>query len=174
MTDQIQPGNTNGHGSYEHQDLKVSGIVYFLVSLIIVTVICMFGLQAFYYFLEHHERSTQEPVNPLVKKVPEDTRSVAAGYPEAAFPNPRLEINERGQLDDILARQDQALYSYGWVDEKAGTVRIPIDRAMDLLVERGLPVLPQGAKNESSGAAAQNNQRANAARAVKGTKGTKK
>jgi hypothetical protein len=31
------------------------------------------------------------------------------------------------------------LSSYGWVDREAGIVRIPIDRAMDLLAERGLP-----------------------------------
>jgi len=36
------------------------------------------------------------------------------------------------------------LYSYGWVDEKAGTVHIPIERAMDLIVQRGLPVRGSG------------------------------
>ena len=30
------------------------------------------------------------------------------------------------------------LHSYGWVDQQAGIVRIPIDRAMTLLTERGL------------------------------------
>jgi hypothetical protein len=35
------------------------------------------------------------------------------------------------------------------VDEKAGTVHIPIEHAMDLLVQRGLPVRPQGADSES-------------------------
>ena len=46
--------------------------------------------------------------------------------------------------------EEKTLYSYGWVDEKAGTVRIPIERAMDLLVQRGLPVRPQGAADDSS------------------------
>jgi hypothetical protein len=35
------------------------------------------------------------------------------------------------------------------VDQKAGTVRIPIERAMDLLAQRGLPVRPEGATDES-------------------------
>ena len=39
---------------------------------------------------------------------------------------------------------EKELYSYGWVDEKAGTVHIPIERAMDLIAQRGLPVRGQG------------------------------
>jgi hypothetical protein len=82
-------------------------------------------------------------VNPLVTNVPTDTRHVAPGYPQAAFPNPKLEEDERGQLNGIRLEEEKTLYSYGWVDEKAGTLRIPIDRAMDLLVQRGLPVRAQ-------------------------------
>jgi hypothetical protein len=49
--------------------------------------------------------------------------------------------------------EEKSLYSYGWVDEKAGIVRIPIERAMDLLVQRGLPVRPQGADEVGKGTA---------------------
>ena len=37
-------------------------------------------------------------------------------------------------------REDELLGSYGWVDRNAGVVRIPIDQAKRLLLERGLPV----------------------------------
>ena len=40
-------------------------------------------------------------------------------------------------------QEEQTLNSYGWVDQQAGVVRIPIDRAMDLLAQRGLPTRPQ-------------------------------
>ena len=83
-------------------------------------------------------------MNPLVTNVPEDTRHIAPGYPQGTFPNPKLEEDERGQLNGIRMNEEKTLYSYGWVDEKAVTVRIPIERAMDLLVQRGLPVRPQG------------------------------
>ena len=40
-------------------------------------------------------------------------------------------------------QEEQTLHSYGWVDQPAGVVRIPIDRAMELLAQRGLPTRPQ-------------------------------
>ena len=138
------------HGSYEHQDLQVTGILYFLLALVVVTVICLFGLKGLYAFLDHREKLSQPAVNPLVTNVPEDTRHIAPGYPQGAFPNPKLEEDERGQLNDIRVKEERTLYSYGWVDEKAGTVRIPIERAMDLIVQRGLPVRGQGGTAEAS------------------------
>jgi hypothetical protein len=55
-------------------------------------------------------------------------------------PGPRLQVNAPKDLADYLSQQQHALDTYGWVDQKAGVVRIPIDRAMDLLVQKGLPV----------------------------------
>ncbi|HZW81361.1 MAG TPA: hypothetical protein VFF50_12885 [Candidatus Deferrimicrobiaceae bacterium] len=150
-------GNSNSeeHESYEHQDLRPAGILYFLLTLVVVTVLCMFGLKGLYAFLDHRERASESVVNPLVKNVPEDTRHIPPGYPQTAFPSPRLEVDERGQLNGIRLEQDEALYSYGWVDEKAGMVHIPIERAMDLLAQRGLPVRPQGEANEMATAQAE-------------------
>jgi len=173
MSDDIHHPES-GNGRYEHQDLQTSGIVYFLLSLALVTIVCMFGLDGLYHYLDRRERASQEPVNPLVRNVPEETRVVPPGYPQTAFPNPRLEVDERGQLSGFLTKQDDALYSYGWVDEKAGIVRIPIDRAMDLLVQRGLPVLPTGESSQSASSAAENRQSAHAAQGMSGAKGTKK
>jgi len=93
----------------------------------------------------------QPALNPLVTDVPTDTRHVAPGYPQG-FPNPKLEEDERGQLNGIRLEEEKTLYSYGWVDEKAGTLRIPIDRAMDLLVQRGLPVRAQNMASDTPSA----------------------
>jgi hypothetical protein len=51
-----------------------------------------------------------------------------------------LQIHPAHYLEQLRQGEDEKLNSYGWVDQKAGTVRIPIDRAMDLLIEKGLPV----------------------------------
>src|SRR3984957_16280458 len=150
MSDEFKHENTTRHESFEHQDLKPAGIVYFFLTLVVVTALCMFGLKGLYAYLDHREKASQPEVNPLVAKVPEDTRNVAPGYPQTAFPSPKLEEDERGQLNGIRMEEEKTLYSYGWVDEEAGTVHIPIERAMDLLVQRGLPVRPQGAANDSS------------------------
>ncbi|MFZ1006886.1 MAG: hypothetical protein WAN65_08625 [Candidatus Sulfotelmatobacter sp.] len=144
MSDETKHGNAAGNGGFEHQDLAPGGILYFLLALGIATALCMFGLRGLYAFLDHHEKMSQPGVNPLVTNIPEDTRHVAPGYPQQTFPSPKLEEDERGQLNGIRLNEEKTLYSYGWVDEKAGTVRIPIERAMDLIVQRGLPVRPQG------------------------------
>jgi len=41
-------------------------------------------------------------------------------------------------MEELRAREDAILGSYGWVDRQAGIGRIPIDRAVDLLLEKGL------------------------------------
>lgn len=150
MSDDIKHDSANGHGSFEHQDLQVAGIVYFLIALIVVTVLCLFGIRGLYEFLERRDKAEQPPVNPLVTNVPSDTLHVVPGYPQSAFPSPKLEEDERGQLNGILLNEEKTLYSYGWVDQKAGTVRIPIERAMELLAQRGLPVRPENAVGKSA------------------------
>ena len=51
---------------------------------------------------------------------------------------PRLQIDEQGDLKAMREAEEDQLATYGWIDRRAGIVRIPIDRAMALLVERGL------------------------------------
>jgi hypothetical protein len=152
MSDEIKHENTTGHGSFERQDLQPSGILYFLLTIVVGIVICVVLLKGLFAVLDRREKAEQPPVNPLVTNVQEDTRHIAPGYPRSAFPNPKLEEDERGQLNGILLTEDQTLESYGWIDEKSGTVHIPIDLAMDLLVQRGLPVRGQGAANPADAA----------------------
>jgi hypothetical protein len=171
MSDQNKPGNPE-HGSFEPQDLKAAGIVYFLLTLGVVTILCMAGLRGLYTFLDKREKASQPSVSPLVTNVPEDTRHVAPGYPQNVFPSPKLEEDERGQLNGIKLQQDDVLYSYGWVDQQAGTIHIPIERAMDLMVQRGLPVRAQGGSADSGIDTAPNNQKA--APAMGPNKGKKK
>ena len=56
MTDQIKHEQQTEHGGYERQDLQVSGILYFLLTIVIVTAACLLGLRGVYAFLDHRER----------------------------------------------------------------------------------------------------------------------
>jgi hypothetical protein len=59
------------------------------------------------------------------------------------FPQPRLETNERIELNGFRLAEEQQLHSYGWVDKDAGVVHIPIETAMQMLVQHGLPTTPR-------------------------------
>jgi hypothetical protein len=53
-------------------------------------------------------------------------------------PEPRLEVSPQQDLRQMRAAEMALLHSYGWVDRQAGIVRIPIERAIDILAARGL------------------------------------
>lgn len=54
-------------------------------------------------------------------------------------PQPRLQVSDILDMQEMRAAEEKVLNSYGWVDKGSGTVRLPIDRAMDILAQRGLP-----------------------------------
>lgn len=65
--------------------------------------------------------------------------------PLERFPKPNLQIDDdHAERLALYAAQNEQLNSYGWVDRSNGIVRIPIDRAMDLLAQRGLPARTNG------------------------------
>ncbi len=53
---------------------------------------------------------------------------------------PRLQLSPPADMEAFRTREEAELHSYGWVDKTAGVVRIPIDRAMNLVLQKGLPV----------------------------------
>ncbi len=59
--------------------------------------------------------------------------------PLQRFPAPNLQLRPHEDLLALTARQEKELTTYGWLDRTAGVVRLPIARAMDLVVQRGLP-----------------------------------
>ena len=75
-------------------------------------------------------------------QVQTDTRSIQAEQIKV-FPEPRLEDNERTEINDTRYAEEQRLNSSGWVDQNAGVAHIPIERAMQLTAQRGLPTMPQ-------------------------------
>jgi hypothetical protein len=159
----------NGHGDFERRDITVAGVIYFLVGLIVFCLICHFIVTGLYDHLDKQSQAQQTPISPLSTSTGKDTRHLppafktdAEGtdyekYLEASFPAPQLEIDERNQLNNVRLNEEDTLATYGYVDKSAGVVRIPIERAMDLIVQRGLPTRAQGAASGAN-AAAENSQ----------------
>jgi hypothetical protein len=56
------------------------------------------------------------------------------------FPSPHLQVNPSEDLKTFRAGEQAELNSYGWVNRTEGVVRVPIERAIEMLLERGLPV----------------------------------
>jgi hypothetical protein len=155
MSDEVHSANSPGNGDYERSDIGVAPVLYFLGGLAVAGLLVYFLTAAIYSYLEKRSQAEQAPVSPLVTNAPADTRKLPADYKDYLkqnFPSPQLEIDERGQLDKIRIDEAQKLSSYDWVDQKAGTVRIPIDRAMDLIAQRGLPVRAQGTTGQAPAA----------------------
>ena len=137
------PQNENEEVEFERQDLSPKVVFAFFTGLAISGVIITLILLGMYHFLDSYNARNQPEQNPLSNKnASADTRSITPADVQR-FPEPRLETNERMEINEFRLREEQQLHSYGWIDQKAGTVHIPIDRAMELLVERGLPTRPQ-------------------------------
>lgn len=54
-------------------------------------------------------------------------------------PEPLLQPDPNLDLADMLREEDGLLEGYAWLDREAGRVRIPIERAKEIIAERGLP-----------------------------------
>ena len=59
--------------------------------------------------------------------------------PRSLPPEPRLQNDPHADLVRLRASEDSVLLSYGWINRDSGVVRIPVARAMEILIERGLP-----------------------------------
>jgi hypothetical protein len=146
MSHEIKHGNSTSHCGFERRDIGIAGVLYFLAGLAVAGILVHFVVTGVYSYLEKRNEARQAPVSPLVTNAPADTRHLSADYKDylkQVFPSPQLEIDERNQLDSIRSDEAQKLATYDWIDQNAGTVRIPIDRAMDLIAQRGLPVRGQ-------------------------------
>jgi hypothetical protein len=142
MSDELNLHREHEEVAYEHEDLSPRGIFSFLGGLGLVLLLVYFVVKGMDAYLDAYQKQHQPPLNPLVSQTENDSRKVS-NADIATFPQPRLETNERLEINDFRLQEEKTLNSYGWVDQNAGIARIPIDRAIQLLAQRGLPTRPQ-------------------------------
>jgi len=110
----------NGAG-HEQSEVSVRLIVVSLGFLAIGTffvLLLVVGIFRYFYDTDKTAESRREGVVP---------------------PEPRIEVAPYEQYQRLKVQEDHILNSYAWVDQKAGVVRVPIDRAIDMLATKGLP-----------------------------------
>jgi hypothetical protein len=115
------------------------GIIWFLVVIFVTTFVCQ-GLVVgiFKYFVYDADKS-DTPRAPLAASVsmPEiKDGAVLAGTP---MPEPYLLADDPAPLEAFRAQEETLLSTYGVADKNAGTYRIPIEKAKELLLKQGLP-----------------------------------
>jgi hypothetical protein len=115
--------NDTPRAGHETTDVNVWAVGRFAIGLVIVCVVSiglLFGLLKF--FQSREETSVANTVEPV-----------------KLFPQPQLQKTPILDLKTIHDEEDKLLNGYAWVDPKKGVVRIPVDRAIEILAQRGLP-----------------------------------
>jgi hypothetical protein len=141
MSMEIKPGAPQGgqKEGYERSDANVRSLVKFAFALFMVLVVVIILMRwMFIYFAKSQQLGP--PASPF-----ENARVLP--------PQPRLQVKPGLDLQAYCEDQLRQLDTYGWVDPHNEVVRIPVDRAMDLILQRGLPTRPAGSAPTSGTAA---------------------
>ena len=155
------PKQDSEHPGYETQDVSVGGIITFLAGLSGFVIVFFFfcfamGKGINYLLLKQdgprdkwHANEVTLGATPTGDKREDLTSNAVMEQRQLqqmtqVFPTPRLQMDDGNQdVADLHAREDLLLNYYSSsADLPAGTIRIPIDRAMELIVQRGLPQAP--------------------------------
>jgi len=137
---------------FEKSDVKVTGIVVFLTALgifVVVTAVLCYGIGM---VINAQMKKEDGPKSKWAKTVDVSTLGSLASSPELQnkmatmtqnFATPRLQTDDGNQeIADQHAKEDLLLEHYTWANQSQGKVRIPIERAMELVAQSGLPVAP--------------------------------
>lgn len=124
----------NPDTAHEHADISISAIVTFIVALAVAAVVIDVAMWGMFKVLDKIEEKSDPEISPY---------AAAPAKSGTDFPAPSLQTTPWTDLKALRADEAAWLHSYGWVDEKAGVVRLPIDKAKELLLRKGVPVRPE-------------------------------
>jgi len=113
---------------YETRDIVVRPLLYAGVGLVLLAVAAQFGMLVLFDVFQAREKLLGASVRPLASELRRETP-----------PEPRLQTSPLSDLQALRSWEDRILTTYAWVDRGEGVVRIPVERAKDLLLQRGVP-----------------------------------
>ena len=111
---------------YSDKDIRIKPILVFGLLTAIFTAFSFIGVA---YVFRMFRTTTTAEVAPTSRFVEE----------RVLPPEPRLQVDEKRTLQQQRAIDQVTVTEYAWVDKGSGVVRIPVERAVDLIAERGLP-----------------------------------
>ncbi len=117
-----------GHGEIFDREIHVRGIAIFGIGLAILIVVSAVAMWGMFKVLLARQVAGDVPPSALV---------LQEGH--LPVPQPHLQTTPEKDLLALRTREDSLLHSYGWVNEADAIARIPVDRAMELLLQGGLP-----------------------------------
>jgi hypothetical protein len=113
---------------YETRDVRLAPLVGVVVALHLVIVLVALGVVRLFDGFAADAAERDAAPNPLATEEP--------------VPGPLLQADPTVDLALHREREARSTTEYAWIDRGTGVVRIPVERALELLVERGLPVRP--------------------------------
>ncbi len=127
--------------AHEPNTVSVSGIATFLVLLAAAIVVAALAARWMFHYFDARKASEAPPVSPLATgpRLPPEPRLQGA---PGSVSSPTEDIRR------FIEKEQQALNSYGWIDRQNGVIRIPIEQAKSLLLQRGLPVASPSAEKK--------------------------
>jgi hypothetical protein len=112
--------------SYDDDDVNLRTIVGFSLGVIGVTILAAALMWWMASTFKKEEEAMDRAPPPL-----------AEARTEPIPPGPRLQPTPPRDMAELRRRDNEALTTYGWVDREHGVAHIPVDRAIDILAERG-------------------------------------
>lgn len=129
--------------AHESSELGLRPILRFAGILTLLCVAAFFAMRWMFVTENEEGRAGDAPLPPLSseRQVPPDPR--LQSLPGVPLVGETMPVGEDPFMStsfaDFQRKQNEALTSYGWVDRQAGIVHIPIERAIELTLEKGLP-----------------------------------
>ena len=119
--------------SHEERDVNVRAVTRFGLGIGAGLILAVFLM--WFLFDRFAARATLHSAQP---------DPMVALNPRKEPPEPRLQPKPVMDLKEFRAGEEAILNSYGWVDPEKGVVRIPVDRALELVAKEGLPSRKEG------------------------------
>ena len=129
-TDQHGHGGHHAETLHEENTVQLTPVVVFAVVMILVSVATFLTVKIIERAFDLNWARSEAPVSPLAQ-------------PQTP-PAPLLQVSSGRDLAELRAKENAAINSYRWIDQQNGVVGIPVEEAIKLLAQRGLPSRDQG------------------------------